>query len=163
MPVNTAKYTLLTTWQGGMASRTCCQSGTSDASLSAAPRHIIDSDEPVDLGGAGLAPNPQEMMLAAFNACMMAVFVQQAQQANITLTYLEIQTAGDLITVIPSSQQPDAEGSTGWLQYVIRVRGDGSVQQFEQLHRRVIGTSLNRWLLAWNMTIEGDLILLNGS
>ncbi|WP_233607020.1 OsmC family protein [Citrobacter sp. FDAARGOS_156] len=41
--------------------------------------HVIDSDEPVSLGGEGLAPDPRELMLAAFNACMTAVFVQEAR------------------------------------------------------------------------------------
>lgn len=52
MQIQTANYDLVTTWQGGMASRTRCQSITGDRSQS----HVIDSDEPVALGGEGRAP-----------------------------------------------------------------------------------------------------------
>jgi len=47
--------------------------------------HVIDSDEPVSLGGEGLAPDPRELMLAAFNACMTAVFVQEARAKDLAL------------------------------------------------------------------------------
>jgi uncharacterized OsmC-like protein len=72
-----------------MASRTLCQSFTGD-NTAALQSHVIDSDEPVSRGGEGQAPNPQELMLAAFNACMTAAFVQEASCEGITLTHLEI-------------------------------------------------------------------------
>lgn len=63
--------------------------------------HVIDSDEPVALGGEGRAPGPQDLMLAAFNACMTAAFVQEAISAGITLTHLDIETRGELLTGMP--------------------------------------------------------------
>lgn len=62
--------------------------------------HVIDSDEPVALGGEGRAPGPQDLLLAAFNACMTAAFVQEAIGAGITLTHLDIETRGELLTGI---------------------------------------------------------------
>lgn len=156
MQIQNAKYDLVTTWRGGMASRTCCQSFATGKGQQVLQNHIIDSDEPVALGGSGDAPNPQELMLAAFNACMTAAFVQEAMGEDITLSQLEIQTSGQLITAL-STFHEDAPGK---LQYVIRVSGHGTIHQFEQIHQRVISVSLNRWLLAQNMTIEGDLILI---
>jgi len=76
MQIQTANYDLVTTWQGGMASRTRCQSMTGGKRQS----HVIDSDEPVALGGEGRAPGPQDLLLAAFNACMTAAFVQEKPQ-----------------------------------------------------------------------------------
>ncbi len=60
MQIQTANYDLVTTWQGGMASRTRCQSMTGGKRQS----HVIDSDEPVALGGEGRAPGPQDLLLA---------------------------------------------------------------------------------------------------
>ena len=97
MQIQTANYDLVTTWQGGMASRTRCQSMTGDKRQS----HVIDSDESVALGGEGRAPGPQDLMLAAFNACMTAAFVQEAISAGITLTHLDIETRGELLTGMP--------------------------------------------------------------
>lgn len=96
MQIQTVNYDLVTTWCGGMASRTRCQSITGDRSQS----HVIDSDEPVSLGGEGRAPGPQDLLLAAFNACMTAAFVQEAIGAGITLTHLDIETHGELLTGI---------------------------------------------------------------
>ncbi|MCV2510943.1 OsmC family protein [Leclercia pneumoniae] len=156
MQIQTANYDLVTTWQGGMASRTRCRSITGDRSQS----HVIDSDEPVALGGEGRAPAPQDLMLAAFNACMTAAFVQEARGADLTLTHLDIETRGELLTEITQLCDKTTELSPGRLQYVIHVSGNGTAHQFECVHQRVINASLNRWLLAQNMTIEGDLILI---
>ncbi|HDC4777428.1 TPA: OsmC family protein [Enterobacter kobei] len=159
MQIQTAYYDLVTSWQGGMASRTLCQSFSADNAPPALQSHVIDSDEPVSLGGEGLAPDPQELMLAAFNACMMAAFIQEARNEGLALTHLEIHTDGHLPKGIPASGDKRADDASGTLQYVIHVSGDGTVHQFNGVHQRVINASLNRWLLAQNMLIEGDLIL----
>ena len=159
MQIQTAHYDLVTTWRGSMASRTLCQSFSEDNALPALQSHVIDSDEPVSLGGEGLAPDPQELILAAFNACMMAAFIQEARNEGLALTHLEIHTDGHLPKGIPVSGDKRADDASGTLQYVIHVSGDGTVHQFDGVHQRVINASLNRWLLAQNMLIEGDLIL----
>lgn len=159
MQIQTAHYDLVTTWQGGMASRTLCQCLSADNDPPALQSHVIDSDEPVSLGGAGLAPNPRELMLAAFNACMMASFIQEARAEGVALTHLAIHTDGHLPKGKPAIGDRPAEDASGSLKYVIHVSGDGTVNQLEGIHQRVINASLNRWLLARNMLIEGDLIL----
>ncbi|TCD13558.1 OsmC family peroxiredoxin [Lelliottia amnigena] len=159
MQIQTAHYDLVTTWRGSMASRTLCQSFSADNATPVMQSHVIDSDEPVSLGGEGLAPDPQELMLAAFNACMMAAFIQEARACGIALKHLEIHTDGHLPKGIPATGDRPAKAASGRLQYVIHVSGDGTVHQFEGIHQRVINISMNRWLLAQNMLIEGDLIL----
>ncbi len=83
--------------RGGMANRTLCQSFSGDSAPSVLLNHVIDSDEPVSLGGEGVAPDPQEQMLTAFNACMMAAFIHEAMAEGLAITHLEIQT-GDYLT-----------------------------------------------------------------
>lgn len=159
MQIQIAHYDLVTTWQGGMASQTLCQSFSADNAPPVLQSHFIDSDEPVSLGGEGLAPDPQELMLAAFNACMMVAFMQEARAEGLALTHLEIHTDGHLPKGIPAGGGRSAEDVSARLQYVIHVSGDGKMHQYEGIHQRVINLSLNRWLLAQNMLIEGDLIL----
>ncbi|USR62394.1 OsmC family protein [Lelliottia amnigena] len=103
MQIQTAHYDLVTTWRGSMASRTLCQSFSADNATPVMQSHVIDSDEPVSLGGEGLAPDPQELMLAAFNACMMAAFIQEARACGIALKHLEIHTDGHLPKGIPAT------------------------------------------------------------
>ncbi|EDN4179654.1 OsmC family peroxiredoxin [Salmonella enterica subsp. salamae] len=160
MEHDVAKYDLVTTWKGGKASQTCCRSCIIGEQIQPSSHYVIDSDEPEMLGGQGLAANPQQLMLAAFNACMTAAFAHEAEQVGIILTYLEIQTCGELMTNISARCRSSADNSSDRLQYVIRVSGNGNIRQFEQIHCRVISASPNRWLLAQNMTIEGDLILI---
>lgn len=159
MSLNTALYELVTTWHGGMASQTCSRASISGAADTVPQLHLIDSDEPVTLGGEGFSPTPQELMLAAFNACMIAIFAMEARRENIALQRLEVQTCCDLITNLLSPQANDAESSHGRIQYVFHVSGSGTIYQFEQIHRKVINASLNWWILAQNLTVEGDLIL----
>ncbi|HBR1079910.1 TPA: OsmC family protein [Klebsiella quasipneumoniae subsp. quasipneumoniae] len=159
MLIQTTHYDLITTWQGGIASRTYCHAITADAPPNILQMHVIDSGEPVSSGGDGLTPDPQELMLAAFNACMTAAFIQEAMEKGLALTHLEIHTDGHLPKGIPAISNRPSENVFGRLQYLIRVSGDGTVHQFEAIHQRVINTSLNRWLLAQNMLIEGDLLL----
>ncbi|EPS1771983.1 OsmC family protein [Klebsiella aerogenes] len=157
MESNVAKYEMVTTWRGGMASRTHCCSCTVGGHLQNVRDHMIDSDEPEALGGAGQAPNPQELMMAAFNACMTAAFVHEACRLKVTVTNLEIHSTGQLHTGL---QEAVIKEMDEWLHYTIHVSGKGSINDFERIHLGVINSSPNRWLLAQNMLIEGDLVVL---
>lgn len=99
---------------GGMASRTLCQSFSADNASPALQSHVIDSDEPVSLGGEGLALTPG-LMLAAFNACIMAAFILEARAEGLALTHLEIHTDGHLPKGIPASGDRPAEDASGRL------------------------------------------------
>jgi hypothetical protein len=56
----------------------------------------IDIDEPLELLGENTAPNPQEMLMAAFNACIMVGYVADAAMKGIHLDSVEIETSGEL-------------------------------------------------------------------
>lgn len=159
MESDVAKYDIVTTWRGGMASQTCCHSCIVGEILQPSHGQVIHADEPEALGGKGRAANPQELLLAAFNACLTAAFVHEASRENICLTSLEIQTWGELSTGIPVSCKPSTRNVPGRIQYIIHVSGAGNISQYEHLHRRVITLSPNRWLLSQNMTIEGNLVV----
>ncbi|ADO08185.1 hypothetical protein Pvag_pPag20195 (plasmid) [Pantoea vagans C9-1] len=135
MQIQTAQYDLVTSWQGGMTSRTLCRYFSADNPPPVPQSHVIDSDEPVSLGGEGLAPDPRALMLAAVNACMMAAFIQEARAEGLALTQLEIHTDGHLPKGIAATGDIPAEDASGRLQYVICVSGDGTMHQFEGIHQ----------------------------
>ena len=58
--------------------------------------HKIVADEPTELLGGDSAANPQELLMAAVNACMSVGYVAGAALQGITLTKLEIRTKGTL-------------------------------------------------------------------
>ena len=55
-------------------------------------RFTTDVDEPLELLGTDTAPNPQEMLMAVLNACVMVGYVAGAAVNGITLSKLEIET-----------------------------------------------------------------------
>jgi hypothetical protein len=64
---------------------------------SVVPRSFtIVADEPCELLGTDAAPNPQELLMSAFNACMMVGYVAQASVRGITLDTCRIETEGEL-------------------------------------------------------------------
>jgi len=121
---------------------------------------VISTDEPNELCGENSAPNPQETLMAAMNACMMVGYVANAALMGITLEQLEIVTEGslDLRGFLGLSNEVTPGNSE--LHYHIRVKGDGNPAQYEELHEKVIATSPNRWNLANPVKINASLEVL---
>ena len=59
-------------------------------------RFAMKVDEPFELLGGNTAPNPQEMLMAALNACMLVGYVAGASVNGIRLDSVEIETDGQL-------------------------------------------------------------------
>jgi uncharacterized OsmC-like protein len=106
-------------------------------------RFSFDIDEPCELGGSNRFANPQEHLLAALNACMMVGYVAQCAVRGITLEKLEIQTDGDIdlrgFLGIDSAVAPGYDS----LSYVVRIKGNGTKEQFGEIHKAVMATSPN--------------------
>ena len=78
-------------WRGQTRSRSTVESYTIGGQE--VRRHFdIDVDEPYELLGQNSAPNPQEMLMTALNACIMVGYVAGAAVKGITLEKVEIET-----------------------------------------------------------------------
>ncbi|EMU1127483.1 TPA: OsmC family protein [Citrobacter koseri] len=154
-----ARFDVSTSWQDGMKSASCCHPSSVSGSVNNAEFAVVCADEPVTLGGGGKSPSPQELMLMAFNACMSAAYVTNATLAGVILEKLQIRTKAMLdLRGFFGTDQTISPG-TEKIQYLITVKGDGSVEQFEQIHQAVIASSPNRWVISQGMQIEGDQIV----
>ena len=154
-----AVFSVSTCWQGGLQSETVCNASIVDGQTLSGTGHRILSDEPELLGGSSSAPGPQELLLAAFNACLTASYVTAARAENVYIDRLSIVASG-VIDVsrflgLETSGTPEQE----ILRYIITVSGSGSVSQFERIHQSVIATSPNRWIVGKGMLIEGDQVI----
>lgn len=119
--------------------------------------HTIVADEPVELLGQDQAANPQELLMAAVNACMTVGYVAGASLKGITLDSLEIRTRGTL----------DLRGFLGLddrippgyeeIDYEVRISGDGSREDFEEIHRTVMATSPNYFNISRPIRMNGTL------
>ena len=121
--------------------------------------HKIVADEPTELLGGDGAPNPQELLMAAFNACITVCYVAGASLKGIKLDHLEIKTRGqlDLRGFLGLSEQvaPGYEK----IEYVVDIKGDGSPRDFEEIHQVVMKTSPNYFNISRPIRVTGTLNL----
>jgi uncharacterized OsmC-like protein len=113
------------------------------------PRQFtIPIDEPPELLGTNTAPNPQEYLLAAANACMLATYVAACSMQGIELESLEIETGGELDLRGFLGLDRNVKPGYDELEYTVRIKGNGTRQQFERVHQWVMKTSPNYWNMA---------------
>jgi uncharacterized OsmC-like protein len=120
-------------------------------------RFAIDIDEPLELLGENSAPNPQEMLMAAFNACIMVGYVAGAAVNGIRLESVEIETSGELD--LRGFLGMDAAVPPGYemISYVVRLKGDGTPEQFRGIHETVMRTSPNYFNISRPVSIDAKL------
>src|SRR5688500_12741482 len=92
--------------------------------------HKIVADEPFEPLGADSAPNPQELLMAAFNACIMVGYVAGASVKGIKLESVEICTKGQLDLRGCLGLRDDVAPGYEAIDYEVRIKGDGSPQDF---------------------------------
>ena len=119
----------------------------------------IDADEPFELLGRNTAPNPQELLMAALNACITVGYVAGAAARGITLEALEIETAGELD--LRGFLGIDASVPAGYetIRYVVRIKGDGTSEQFQEIHETVMKTSPNYFNLTRPIRVDARLVV----
>lgn len=146
-------------WQGQTRSRTVVD-GYTIGGEQVDRKFVVDIDEPHELLGENTAPNPQEMLMSAINACMMVGYVAGASTRGITLESLEIETDGQLdlrgFLGLDATIRPGYET----LRYTVRIKGDGTPEQFQQIHESVMATSPNYFNITRPIKMDATLDLL---
>ena len=117
----------------------------------------IAADEPKELLGGDSAPTPQELLMAAINACMTIGYVAQASIRGIALRSCRIDTEGELD--MRGFLGIDEEVPPGYrrISYTVSLEGDGTREQFEEIHEAVMATSPNYFNLAQPIQMCGRL------
>lgn len=145
-------------WQGQTRSRTTVESyriGGQEV-----PRRFQTMvDEPLELLGTNSAPNPQEMLMTALNACMLVGYVVGAAVEGITLEKVEIETRGELdlrgFLGIDPTVRPGYES----MQYTVRIKGNGTPEQFQKIHDTVRRTSPNYFNVSQPIRLDAELVV----
>jgi uncharacterized OsmC-like protein len=149
-------FRVKTEWQGQTRSETIVDSYTVAGKV--IPRGFtIVADEPHELLGTNAAPNPQELLMSAVNACMVVGYVAQASVRGISLDSCRIETDGEV----------DLRGFLGLdenipvgfrrISYTVSLEGDGTREQYEDIHQAVMATSPNYFNLAQPIQMVGRL------
>jgi uncharacterized OsmC-like protein len=121
-------------------------------------RHFtIDADEPFELLGRNTAPNPQELLMTALNACITVGYVAGASMKGIALEKVEIETSGALDLRGFLGIDPSVLPGYDAIQYVVRIKGDGTPEQFQEIHETVARTSPNYFNLSRPVRLDARL------
>lgn len=118
----------------------------------------IQIDEPKELCGTNLHPNPQEHLLAAMNACMMVGYSAVSALMGVRLTRLEVTTTGDIDLRGFLGIDPSVANGYEQLQQTVRIAGDGTPEQFRQIHETVKRTSPNYFNITRAVAVNSRLI-----
>jgi uncharacterized OsmC-like protein len=116
-------------------------------------------DEPFELLGENTAPNPQEMLMTALNACVMVGYVAGAAANGITLQKLEIETRGELDLRGFLGIDPKVRPGYESIQYTVRINGNGTPEQFRKIHETVIKTSPNYFNVSQPIRLDAELVV----
>lgn len=150
------RWGVTTVWKGGCRTDTKV-SGYQIGGKRVAKDFTIRIDEPLELGGTNQFPNPQEVLMAAFNACMSVGYVAGAALHGVELTHLEIRTEGDIdlrgFLGVDASVKPGYET----IRYTVRIAGNGTPEQFQKIHETVMATSPNRHNIGQPIKLEAAL------
>lgn len=143
-------------WRGQTRSRSVVDSYTIGGQE--VRRHFeVDVDEPYELLGQNSAPNPQEMLMTALNACIMVGYVANAAVKGIALDKVEIETDGELdlrgFLGIDAAVPPGYES----IRYTVRLKGNGTPEQFREIHEAVMKTSPNYFNISRPVRIDATL------
>src|SRR6516165_6379545 len=151
-------WRVTTTWRGQTQSRTQVESF--EIGGERVPRRFsIDIDEPCELGGSNRFANPQEHLLAALNACMMVGYVAQCAVRGITLENLEIETEGEIDLRGFLGIDPAVTRGYDNLRYKVRIKGNGTKEQFAEIHEAVMATSPNFYNLSRPVALKPTLVV----
>ena len=151
-------FEVTTRWAGQTRSETTVEAFTMAGER--IPRsHKIVADEPCELLGADSAPNPQELLMAAFNACITVGYVAGASLKGIDLESVEIRTKGELDLRGFLGLSDDVPPGYEAIDYEVRIKGNGSPEQFEEIHQTVMKTSPNYFNLNRPIRMNGSLLV----
>jgi uncharacterized OsmC-like protein len=149
-------FDVTTRWTGQTRSETTVD-GFTLAGERIRRSHKIVADEPCELLGNDGAPNPQELLMAALNACMTVGYVAGAAMRGITLEKLEIRTSGNLdlrgFLGLDDQVPPGYES----VQYEVIIKGSGTPEQFDDIHQTVKKTSPNYFNFNRPIRMNGKL------
>jgi uncharacterized OsmC-like protein len=156
--VGRVKFQVTTTWKGTTKSETVVK-GYQIGGQKVKRIHRFVIDEPTELLGEDTSANPQEYLMGAMNACILNTYVIAAAMKGIKLEKVEMETEGELDlrgflgldkSVIPGYKE---------LNYKVRLKGNGTREQYEEVHKTVVATSPNYYNISRAIKLNSELII----
>ena len=95
--------------------------------------------------------------MTALNACIMVGYVAGAAVKGIVLERVEIETGGELDLRGFLGIDPDVRPGYEAIRYTVRIKGNGTPQQFREIHETVMKTSPNYFNVSRPIRIDAAL------
>jgi uncharacterized OsmC-like protein len=150
------QFAVKTEWKGQTRSESVVENYTIGGNR--VERHFtIAADEPLELLGTNAAPNPQELLMSAVNACMMVGYIAQAAIRGIKLEACRIETQGELDLRGFLGVDDSIPAGYRRIDYRVFIEGDGTREQYEEIHAAVRATSPNFFNMAQPIEMCGTL------
>ncbi len=152
------EFLVKTVWQGRARSETTVES-CSMGGEAVARRFTVVADEPEELLGENSAINPQELLVAALNSSLIMSYAVGAAIKGIELESIEIETEAELD--LRGFFGIDRDVSPGYetIRYTVYVKGDGTAQEFREIHESVMATSPNFFNIARPVRLVPTLVV----
>lgn len=122
-------------------------------------KFTIQIDEPEQLCGTNQFANPQEHLFAGLNACMMVGYAAAAAMMGINLTRLEVRTEGDIDLRGFLAIDRDVPAGYDEIRQTVHLAGDGTPEQFAQIHEAVKATSPNFFNVVSAIPLQSELVV----
>ncbi|OAI57320.1 hypothetical protein AYO49_00205 [Verrucomicrobiaceae bacterium SCGC AG-212-N21] len=145
-------------WRGGARSDTR-PTGCTVGGKPIARDFNLSIDEPAEFCGTDKFANPQEYLLAALNACMIVTYVSYCSLEGIELEDLRIETEGNIDLRGLFGLDPSVSAGYDQLRYTVYIKGNGTLEQFEKIHRTVMAASPNYFNLANAVHMKPRLVI----
>jgi uncharacterized OsmC-like protein len=153
-----ARFAVTTAWKGGTRSDSHVAAWHLGGRI--LPRDFtLRADEPPELLGGNTAPNPQEMLMAAFNACMLVGFVALCALEGIEIRTLRLDTEGELDLRGFLGLDPSVKPGYESLRTTFRVSASATKEQLGVVLEAMKKTSPNRWNLGQPVALETELVV----
>ncbi|MFD1706291.1 OsmC family protein [Siminovitchia sediminis] len=151
-------YNIKLEWQGGTKSKVTTKGMTfGEQQIKRDFTFVVD--EPPQLLGEDTHPTPQEYLLAGMGSCMMVGYAVGASMMGIELEKLEIEMEAGLNLRGFLEVDPEAPIGFKGVTYTIRVKGNGTKEQFEKIHEKVINYSPNRANITDSIHVIPNLVI----
>jgi putative redox protein len=95
--------------------------------------HVFQADEPVDVGGGDIGPNPQELLMASLGACTSITVQMYAERKQWNLQSVHIDVAHERVLAADNGASGATIGMVDQLEMQISFAGDLSADQRNKL------------------------------
>lgn len=151
------RWNVTTRWMGGARSDT--KVASSEIGGQRIPKDFtIRMDEPLELLGTNQFPNPQEVLMAALNACLANGYASNFALQGIALRELSIETSGSIDLRGFLGIDDSVKAGYEELDLTVRVKADATPAQIERVHDVVCRTSPNVFNLSQPVRLRSRLV-----